>query len=605
MRVLAVLTALVVTLASETAALEPQSPVLSGRERCTEAGEVTIFVSPRSPAAGRPLRVIAVSDRPLEAVLAVAAPDETPLVLAPERRGGPPYWWYAEATAGRPGTYRAGLGDGADLAACRDVTVDGSPSRGARPAGGVWSIERGWEQATENLFAAWIEKLFDDPLGAQPSWRALDEVTREPARNFLHDHLGLGEDDERGLRLVPDCADLPYLLRAYFAWKLGLPFGYSACTRGGKGRPPACGRWHSNLEPEAGDALSRMQRFVRRVADVIHSGAGRTAGEDDRSDLYPTRLSPERLRPGTVYADPYGHTLVLVRRVPQTPSSGGLLLAVDAQPDGTVARKRYWRGNFLFALDPSLGGPGFKGFRPIVRRGDGLRPLTNREIAAHPDYGDWSLEQYGLGVEGFYDRIDEILSPEPFDPARALRETIDALDEQVRARIRSVANGEAYLATRGGTIPMPEGAAIFETTGPWEDYATPARDLRLLIAIDVVRRFPEKVVGRPARFAMPAGRAPGAVRAELEALLAAESAARRFEYRRSDGSPWTLTLADVMARAETLEMAYNPNDCVEVRWGAPRGSEEVATCRRHAPAEQVARMAGCRSWFHERRRPPR
>jgi len=44
--------------------------------------------------------------------------------------------------------------------------------------------------------------------------------------------------------------------------------------------------------------------------------------------------------------------------VPQTASSPGLLLAVDAQPDGTVARKRYWRGNFLFAVDPALGGAG-------------------------------------------------------------------------------------------------------------------------------------------------------------------------------------------------------------------------------------------------------
>ncbi len=33
------------------------------------------------------------------------------------------------------------------------------------------------------------------------------------------------------------------------------------------------------------------------------------------------------------------------------------LLAVDGQPDGTVARKRFWRGNFLFAQDPALGRP--------------------------------------------------------------------------------------------------------------------------------------------------------------------------------------------------------------------------------------------------------
>jgi hypothetical protein len=52
-------------------------------------------------------------------------------------------------------------------------------------------------------------------------------------------------------------------------------------------------------------------------------------------------------------------------------------------------------------------------------------------------------------------------------------------------------------------------------------------------------------------------------------------------------------------------MAYNLNDCVELRWGAPDKSAEAATCRRHAPSTQRAKMIDYRSWFHERRRPPR
>ena len=175
----------------------------------------------------------------------------------------------------------------------------------------------------------------------------------------------------------------------------------------------------------------------------------------------------------------------------------------------------------------------------------------------------------------------------------------------MRARLHSVANGEEYVAAHPGVIAMPDGAAIFETSGAWEDFATPSRDLRLLIALDVVRAFPAKVAAQPRRFAMPPGRSPAQVRADLEALLRAESAARRLDYTRSDGSAWTLTLAEVLARAEALEMAYNPNDCIEVRWGARAGSAEMATCRRHAPAEQAARMARYRPWFHERRRPPR
>ena len=50
-------------------------------------------------------------------------------------------------------------------------------------------------------------------------------------------------------------------------------------------------------------------------------------------------------------------------------------------------------------------------------------------------------------------------------------------------------------------------------------------------------------------------------------------------------------------------MGYNPNDSVEVRWGAPEGSEERATARRRAPASQLEKMKALRPWFHKRLRP--
>lgn len=561
-----------------------------------------IFTSPAAPVVGGPLRAMAVADRPLDVALTVLDPRGVLVARARQHHGGPPYWWEVEAIADRPGAYRVCLGG---TMACADARVGATATR-PPPADGAWPISRQWNRAAESLYAAWIEKLFDDPLTAEPSWHALHEVTRRRERNFLHDHRGLGEDDERGLRLEPDCADLPYVLRAYFAWKLELPFGWSECSRGDGGRPPRCARWSpAPALPAGGDELAAVQRFFLRLEDAVQSGNGRVPATSDGGDFYPTRLDVDGLRPGTVYADPYGHTLLLVQRLPQTPSRPGILLAVDAQPDKTVARKRYWRGNFLFAIDPALGSAGFKRFRPVVGERGALRPLANREIAAAPDYGDYALAQYEAGVEGFYDRVDAVLSPQPLDPQRVFRETIEALEEQVRTRLRSVDNGAEYTAAHPGVIAMPEGAAIFETSGAWEDYATPSRDLRLLIALDVVRAFPARVAAQPQRFAMPAGRPPAAVQADLEAMLRAELAARHIAYTRSDGSSWTLTLADILARAEALEMAYNPNDCIEARWGAAPGSPEMATCRRRAPAEQAARMARCRAWFHERRRPPR
>jgi hypothetical protein len=352
--------------------------------------------------------------------------------------------------------------------------------------------------------------------------------------------------------------------------------------------------------------LQAFARYIPILADGVHSGSARTALNDNNTDYYPVPLSEDTLRPGTVYADPYGHILMIAKRIAQTGDDAGIILAVDAQPDGTVARKRFWRGNFLFAQNPALGGPGFKRFRPIMREKNGtLRRLTNAEIAKDPDYGDFSVDQGHMTVEEWYDRMDDVMSPQPLEPVRAMKEAIASLEEQVKARVTSVENGRKYQLSGKGDAEMPNGWTIFETAGAWEDFATPARDLRLLIAIDVVRTFPERVARRSDRYAMPKDKSVDQVKAELQSVLATELAERKFSYPRTDGSQWTLSLKDVNDRAADLEMAYNVNDCVELRWGAKDGSQEAATCRRHAPQGQRAKMSEYRAWFHERRRPAR
>lgn len=581
--------------------------------------QVHVFASPQAPWKGAPLRVLAVSEKPIDAALAVVQGEGAaakPLASSSERHGGPPYFWFAEVAAPPAGPVRAvlsqpGCKEPRDVAEA--ITVGDVPPPAPRPTwASVWGVSRVWNRALENLYSAWIEKLFDAPLEDQPSWPALHEVLRDPKRNFLHDHLGAHEDKagDGALVIRPDCADLPYFLRAYFAFKMRLPFGYAACSRGGAGAPPGCQGFTHNLDAAAAKrpgTVASFGYFLRyTLADAVHSGSGRAPAADEGSDYYPIALGPETLRPGAVYADPYGHILVVAKRLPQTDKQGGILLAVDGQPDGTVARKRFWRGNFLFALDPALGSPGFKRFRPIVRdKAHLLRRLTTAEIKASADYGDFGLDQYGSGVEGFYDKMDDLLSPSPLDPVRAMRETIDALHEQARTRVNSLENGRKFLASGRGAASMPDGPEIFETSGAWEDFSTPSRDLRMLIAIDVVRGFPDRVARRPERYAMPAGKPMSEVKADMEKVLSAELIERKITYTRSDGTPFTLSLKDVIDRAVELEMAYNPNDCVEVRWGAPQGSDEASTCKRRAGWGQQAKMKQYRAWFHERRRPPR
>lgn len=601
---------------------------------CQDAAEMAVLPAPITPWKGAPLRVIFAGEKPLQGELSLIAPDGSVAATSRERHGGPPYFWIAEVASPAAGKWHATLASSGCNPVTREIAVqDTQPPRPTATGGSLWPIRNSWNRETENLYSAWIEKLFDASLDAPPSWKALHEVLRDRSRNVLYNYLGLGED-QMNIAFRPDCADMPYFLRAYFSFKMGLPFGYSKCSRGAGGAPK-CPQWFNiqNTEaprtsaaadsgqpqgsaaasaPVSADPAPRLGlaasfgKYIPVIGDAVHSGSGRTAAADDNTDYYPVALTQDALRPGTIYADPFGHVLMLTKRVAQTADSAGVFLSADAQPDGTVAIKRFWRGNFLYVQDSTLGSPGFKRFRPIVRdRSGNLRRLTNAEIAKDPQYGNFSLEPSKLTVEGFYDRMDEVASPSPLDPARAMQEAINALDEQVQTRVTSVENGRKFLTSGKGDAAMPDGPAIFETTGAWEDFATPSRDLRLLIAIDVVRNFPDNVARRPERYAMPSNKSIADVQAELKNMLGTELVKRKFSYTRSDGSPWTLTVQDVMDRAPALEMAYNVNDCVELRWGAAEKSEEASTCKRYAPQAQRAKMMKYRVWFGERRRPPR
>jgi hypothetical protein len=233
-------------------------------------------------------------------------------------------------------------------------------------------------------------------------------------------------------------------------------------------------------------------------------------------------------------------------------------------------------------------------------------PLDNAALAKQRELPRFSRAQYEITREDFYEQMDKLINPHPLAPSDHLKNVVDALDEAARRRVLSVSNGEDYKkAHPGQVIPMPKGYEVFETQGAWEDFATPSRDMRLLIAIDTINALPVRVEKRPERFALPAGTSPSAAATSLRAALDRELRARSFQYTRSDGSSQTLTLADVIARAAALEVAYNPNDCVEMRWGAPAGSEEAKTCKQRAPEEQRQRLESYRSWFHARTRPPR
>jgi len=560
---------------------------------CEETGETHIWISPLNPKADGQVKIMSVSTDGPVSELALIDSQGRRIPLQSRRRGGPPWSLVAVLEGFNEGNYRVVAGRDGKLSACHPLTIGGS---------GTQEGPKAWGLATEAFYSAWIEELFGAPPEEDLSFPSLQPVLRNTEHNFLHNRLGLNED--KSLPLTPDCADLPYTLRAYFAWKVGLPIAFRACGRGWANAPPHCGA--ATIKTEFTHGISPQASFRNvsgQLANAVHSGSARTGLEDESTDLYPIPLSRETLWPGTVYADPYGHVMVLVQWVPQTAGRPGILLAVDAQPDNSVTRKRFWEGTFLFANVVSAG-PGFKAFRPLVRTASGgWRVLSNDELVDHPGFAPFSLEQDHIPPDDFYARLAKLVNPRGLDSKQAYETTLDALVEQIETRVTSVDNGEAYFRkSPGSVITMPSGVAIFQTIGPWEDYSTPSRDMRLIIAINVLNGLPLKIVRHPELFVMN-GITPQEAKAEIEHYHARRIQKRSIRYTRTDGSPWELSVAEVLARKPAYEMTYNPNDCAEMRWGAKPGTKEYSTCRRHAPAEQRAKMEQYRIWFREARRP--
>ena len=83
-----------------------------------------------------------------------------------------------------------------------------------------WRVLRtAWTDADEKAYGEFVRRI------GESKCRRVHECLADAQSNPLY-----SESNPPGMRFTSDCADLPYMLRAYFAWKNGLPFSYSAAV---------------------------------------------------------------------------------------------------------------------------------------------------------------------------------------------------------------------------------------------------------------------------------------------------------------------------------------------------------------------------------------
>ena len=255
-------------------------------------------------------------------------------------------------------------------------------------AGTGWKITKDhWDAADEERFGAFVT-AFGDSTCSNPA-----ECFRSSANPYR-------DTDPPELKMDGDCADFIYQMRAYFAWKNGLPFSYPLYVMSRSGPTPDFRfsdagnqivarlqlEWQADTDPAKLllDMRGTVSTAMFRIEHTFDAGYS-------ASDFYSPRIKPGAIRAGSIVYDPWGH-VVYVSRV----DADGTIHYVDSNPDRQVTRGTF--GPQFPRAAPAIGA-GFWNWRPIrlvdYRKADDGSLVEGRfTVATNAELSDYSPEQY-------------------------------------------------------------------------------------------------------------------------------------------------------------------------------------------------------------------
>ncbi|MEO1137088.1 MAG: hypothetical protein AAFW68_10870, partial [Pseudomonadota bacterium] len=450
--------------------------------------------------------------------------------------------------------------------------------------GKAWEVYKtAWSAEDEAGYAAFVTAI------GRSNCSSLDACLKDEANPYRSD-----VDPD----LPGDCADMAYVLRAYYAWKNGLPFSYQNVMRTADGSRQDL-RYSTEGNVVAGrrqiiNSINNAPAFLSRIGGEVSTAMFRThpetGGGRRHDDFYPVKIERGTVKAGVLAYDIYGHVGIVYDVL-----ENGRILVVASHPDNSVTRTTY--GPNFMRSKPALGA-GLKGWRPIYVTGaqideDGSLLGGKLSAAGNDAIADFSMEQYfgsephpsGIWHYGefrhqgrtlkFYDYVRRKLAAPDFtyNPVEELRFGLQTICGSLKARKVAV---DAAYTSRIHLKPHPNilPPNIFGTFGEWEEYSTPSRDARLKVSFIELRRDMQKLVEAVKE------RAPGVsyegddLAGDLVAAFEEEKNACTFTYWRSDTTRVRLNLAHAMERL--WSMSFDPYHCPERRWGAD--GAELETC---------------------------
>lgn len=481
-----------------------------------------------------------------------------------------------------------------------------------------WKVKKiGWSAQDEENFGTFLKKLGQSKCNTTDKCLAGADNILRSEEDMLFTHYS-------------DCADFPYYLRSYFAYKSNLPFAMVTQVK----QAPFTEKQLAQIAIEREKILTEKGeeealkydirlndlRYSRngnipvaklnipsyygsqadftvvgpQIMDQVSSGNFRMlngVGSNIDSDFYSPAVRKFSVKPGTVLYNVAGHVAIVYDVTPK-----GEILFIDAHPDNSVSR-----GVFSpdFKLLRSAYGGNFKNFRPIKV----LNPVTNSEgvitkgqlvVANDSQITDFSVEQYEGNAKNaagepvfklspsdeksvsFYDWVKFKLSGGSYrlDPIVEMQNEMNQLCLSAQDRVAAVQvaiDNQVHTKAHPETLPQN----IFGADGEWEAYSTPSRDMRLKLKILSIPDLAKTWLVRYQAHDPLISYYGQNLKADLIASYKKSVNECKITFKNSSGVNTQIGLETLIDRVARI--SYDPYACPEIRWGAYK-QDELATC---------------------------
>lgn len=469
---------------------------------------------------------------------------------------------------------------------------------------GAWRLQKTeWTDADEAGYSNFVRAI------GRSGCSTVDSCIRSKANPYRD-----SDPTPEQYKFWSDCADWPYFLRSYYAWKNGLPMVYSTrmtslplteeqkkAIAEGKEKEQTDVRysWNGNRPagrvrlPDPNSGVSNFFQIHEQLQNSVHTATFRVDPRTDYGDMYTPAVRPGAIRPGTAVYDPSGHVGVVYDI-----TADGQVMVFDALIDRkSISPRRPYSTDYYKRSKIAHGG-WFQNFRRVYvadARYDvfsGTYSGGSTYLAANQDIPDYSIEMFGntktsdgsnaykLADGKVTTSFQEFLRRRMFKGTYKInvipefKVRLGAICDDFGSRVSLVQDATTKGVARKPHIEVLPNT-IYGGSGDWDLYSTPGGDVRRRNSVNAALTAAKELKGMIDRGSPDYGYDGNDLKGDMIAAARETLKSCSITYMNSINQPVKLTLESLLKRMPY--MSFSPWHCIELRWGATSDSE-LASC---------------------------